>query len=101
MVKYFFKTNLKKTSLVFWFIILGQNMLMVWLCLNFTVIQTFKKDLILGGNLETRLWPRASAIAERLWSPESVNDPEEGNHYFALILIFIIIFVYKVISRCI
>jgi hexosaminidase len=50
-----------------------------------------QKKLILGGeaamweelataeNLDSRLWPRLAAIAERFWSPESVSDV--GNMY--------------------
>ena len=48
-----------------------------------------QKKLILGGeaamweelataeNLDSRLWPRLAAIAERFWSPESVSDAGE------------------------
>ncbi len=54
-----------------------------------SVLTDSQKSLILGGEatmwsefvtpetIDSRIWPRTAAIAERFWSPESVQDVEE------------------------
>jgi len=38
---------------------------------------TMWAELISPGTVDSRIWPRTAAIAERLWSPSAVNDVDD------------------------
>lgn len=42
-------------------------------------------ELVIPSTIDSRLWPRGAAIAERFWSPEAVNDVEDMYRRLAVI----------------
>ena len=41
---------------------------------------TMWSELVTPLTIDSRIWPRAAAIAERLWSPKEINDIENMKH---------------------
>lgn len=42
-------------------------------------------DIVSDANLDNRVWPRAAAIAERLWSPQNVRDIDSMYRRLAIV----------------
>jgi hexosaminidase len=46
---------------------------------------TMWTDIVSHENMDNRIWPRTAAIAERLWSPQSVSDLDSMYRRLALV----------------
>jgi hexosaminidase len=46
---------------------------------------TMWSEYVTGENIDSRIWPRTAAIAERLWSPENVRDVDSMYERLAVV----------------
>jgi hexosaminidase len=46
---------------------------------------TMWTDIVSHENMDNRIWPRTAAIAERLWSPQEVQDVDSMYHRLAIV----------------
>jgi hexosaminidase len=46
---------------------------------------TMWTDIVSDGNMDNRIWPRTAAIAERLWSPQALQDIDSMYQRLAIV----------------